>query len=178
MRRRSLAVAGLILAFLIAWMLLLLVWGPTRIVDWLGVERGYALLFAVAASGGLSSFSSATFYTTLGTLAAGGLNPLLLALVGGLGLSIGDTLFYWFGHHGAAILKGRAKRWMDEATAWLTPRPWLVPLVVFLYAGFTPFPNDIMMVVVALTGTRYRYVVAPLILGNAFLAAVVAFIAA
>ena len=41
-----------------------------------------------------------------------------------------------------------------------------VPLFVFLYAGFTPFPNEFMTISVGLAGTKYREIVVPLLLGN------------
>lgn len=156
-----------ILAIIALWTLLMLLIGPRTFVEFIGVENSYVVIFLIAASGGLSSLTATSFYTLLATFAAAGLNPLLLGVAGGLGLVIGDSLFFAFGRNGVQALPPHVRLRTEKVAKWLESKPaWMVPLVVFLYAGFTPLPNDILMILVALTGTKYRRIIVPLIVGD------------
>lgn len=175
-RRRNalIALAGLV-AFLIAWGIVLHRVGAQGIVDRIGVRNGYLIVFLMASAGGLSAATSVPLYATLATFAAGGLEPLLLGLAAGTGLSIGDSLFFLVGLEGRRAATGRLEERLKRLTAWFERRPdWALRLAVFAYAGFTPFPNDVMMVTLAASGVRYRLILPSLIAGNLTLATLVA----
>lgn len=170
---------SLLAAFLIAWSVLILRLGTQRIVELIGTNNSYIILFIVGTTGGVSTLTSSSFYTTLSTFAVGGLNPFLLAVIGGLGISIGDTIFYLLGKKGEESLPSKARKITKKFSHWIENRPaWLVPIVTFVYSGMTPFPNDILTVSLGLARYRYLYMIIPLILGNIFLTGLVAFVAA
>jgi hypothetical protein len=156
-----------ILFFLIAWALFLHFYGPAAIIDWIGVEQGYLIAFFIAAFGGVSTLTATSYFATIITLAAAGLDPLLLGIFGGLGVTIGDSLFFFAGRHGRVVMPEKGERYLKRFQDWLKKRPsWLIPVIVYVYAGFSPFPNEFMTVSVGLTGTRYRRIILPLLLGN------------
>ena len=90
---RSLAAALFVLALLTVWVTLLFWFGPSATVDYLGAENTYLIIFLLAISGGLSSLTAGPFYATLGTFAAGGADPILLGVVAGASITVGDSLF-------------------------------------------------------------------------------------
>lgn len=178
MRRHHRLVFALgILGGIVLWTLLMLLIGPRAFVAFIGVKNSYLVVFLIAASGGLSSLTATSFYTLLATFATGGLHPLLLGIAGGIGLVIGDSLFYAFGRNGVQALPEHLRLRTEKIAEWLESNPsWMVPLVVFLYTAFTPLPNDILMILVALTGTRYRWIIGPLIVGDIINVSISAFL--
>lgn len=150
---------------ILAWTLMLYLFGTQWIVERSG--NAYLALFLIAAVGGMSTFTAATYFSTLFALTAAGLNPFLLGLLGGLGITIGDSLFFLFGRHGRAAVPERAKRIMDKARKQLERfHHNTVPLFIFLYAGFTPFPNEFATITVGLAGAKYKQIIIPLLAGN------------
>lgn len=178
-RRRlhaALALAAL-LAFLVAWTVLLRRIGAEGLVERIGIRNGYLLVFLIASAGGLSTFTSVALYTTVATLAAGGLHPLLLGLFAGTGLTIGDSLFFLVGLEGRRASSGRLLERLERMSAWFERRPeWALRLAIFAYAGLTPFPNDLMVMTVAASGVRYRLILPSLLAGNLVLATLTALV--
>jgi hypothetical protein len=177
-RRRRNALFALIalIAFIIGWGILLHRVGADGIVARIGVRNGYLIAFLMASAGGLSTATSVPLYPTLATFAAGGLEPLLLGLAAGTGLSIGDSLFFLIGLEGRRASSGRLEDRLQRMSAWFDRRPRLaLRLAIFAYAGLTPFPNDVMVMTLAASGVRYRLILPSLVTGNLTLATLVAF---
>lgn len=166
MKKRVIYFIGVAL-LIIVWIITIILIGPNNIVDAIGEENGYLLAFVIAVAGGVSTLTSSTFTLTIITLVAGGLSPYILGVVGGTGLLIGDSLFYYLGSNVSYLLSGQSKKWIDKLSAWLENRPkWLVPGIVFVYVGFFPLPNDVLTVTLGLGSYRYRRIVLPIWLGN------------
>ncbi|MCA1807833.1 MAG: hypothetical protein LC687_08320, partial [Actinobacteria bacterium] len=89
-----------ILIFLIGWSLLLYHISPTEIIDYLGTDNALLITFVVSLIGGFSSFTSGSYYGVIITFASGGVNPILIGLCAGIGLTIGDSLVYYLGTRG------------------------------------------------------------------------------
>lgn len=166
--------AAIILVIIAGWATLLYFYTPEEIVNEVGPQRGYLLAFAVATFGGVSTITSSSFYTTIYILADGGLNPFYLGIIGGLGITIGDSLFFYLGYRGKDVLKGRMRRYSKKLSKWIKKKPkWLIEVLTFFYAGFTPFPNDVLMIALAISNIRYKMILPALLAGN--LAAVLIF---
>lgn len=88
-----------ILATIALWSVALHYISPIEIVEMIGVENGYLVMFAVSLLGGMTSFGGAAYVATAITLAAGGLSPLFLASAAMVGTTIGDTIFFVVSHH-------------------------------------------------------------------------------
>lgn len=178
MKRTSLYKFIAVVVFIAFWSFVLIFVDPQKVVISLGVNNSLALIFLIATMGGVSTLTSFSFYSTLITLAVGGVNPFLLGIVGGIGITIGDSLFYYLGKSGRRALYGKPKEWAKHISTWLNSKPkWVVPVFTFAYSGMTPFPNDILAVSLGLSGRRYRSIVIPLLLGNVFLTILVAYLA-
>jgi len=83
----------------------------------------------------MSSITGVSYAATIVTLAAGGLNPLLLGLASGLGISIGDTIYYFLGRQGRTATAdtklaywGERFQYMANETAKTLCCPWYLLL--------------------------------------------------
>lgn len=162
--------------FISAGTLLLFGIGPERIVDFIGVERGYLLIFFLALIG-VSFLTSASFYATLAALASTGeFNPILLGLAAAPALALGDSLFFFLGYHGRSLL---AERMAGRFFKWTQKHPkWLAPLFAYLYTGLTPLPQDFLMAGLGLGGIAFPRILVAILLGNATFVAIISFLAA
>jgi membrane protein DedA with SNARE-associated domain len=151
-----------------AWILLLNYLDPTELVASIGVSNGYLVMFFVALFGGVSSFTGVSFIATTLTLSAGGLDPILLALASGVGVSLSDSLFYVIGRHAHQVIESpKLQHVVERSAIWLNDRSRLVVgLCIYLYTAFTPLPTDLLTMVLGLTHQPYRHVIIPLTLGN------------
>ncbi len=151
----------LLLVFVLFWIIFV---SPEKVVSFLGVERGYLLIFLLALLG-VSGFSSAPFYTILLTFVASGeFNIFLLALVASPAMAIGDSLFFFLGYKGHVVFGGRLR----DVSLWLKSKPpWVTPLFAYFYSSFAPLPQDFLMVVLGLIRARFVYIIIALLLGNA-----------
>lgn len=161
-----------------SWILLFRYTSPEQIVERLGVQNTYVLAFIMAILGGFSSFTGSTFYLLIGTLAYGGANPLLLGLIGGTGLCISDSLFYYI------ITKGRHvvdHHWTKLST-WIKDKlsrapSWVINSFVFIYSGFLPIPNDVMTATLAIGGTPFMKIAPYLFAGDIVSTVLLAYLA-
>lgn len=166
------------LVFLLAtWSIFVWVIGPDKIVAYIG-PKGYLAAFLMAVLGGVSTLTGTSFYATIALLAAGGLNPYILGIVGGIGATISDSFFYYLGTRGHDLLSGKPKQVSDKIADWVQSKPrWLIPLLMFAYISFGPLPNDIAMLALSVTDYPYRRVVPAILAGNIVFLTVLAILA-
>jgi membrane protein YqaA with SNARE-associated domain len=170
----------IIVVLVLFWSLLAYFIGPEEIVEKIGAENGYILIFLVALFGGISAFTSPSYFALLITLAIGGLNPFILALFSGFGVALGDALFFYLGAHARKVSfkRGDSKNIFERAARWIEKRSSkTVPVLIFLYSGFTPFPNDILAVSLAFANYPFKKFFIAVLLGNINLSFWVAFLA-
>ena len=159
-----------VLFLLIAgWTSLLYISGPSKLIQAVGSTNSYVVSFLLGALGGSSIFTSTAFYATIFTLARAGLNPIVLAVAGGIGLTIGDSLFYVLGMEGRRVTSGWFEKKINAFARWLSKRPkWAVFALSFVYVALTPFPNDLLMISMGLTHYPYRMMALGVLIGNIF----------
>ncbi|WP_445475470.1 VTT domain-containing protein [Methanococcoides methylutens] len=164
--KRNIQILGLIVLFIISWSILLFYHPPGEIVERLGVRNVYIFVFLLAMIGGVSTFTSTTFYTALITISLGGVNSLWIALFASIGLTLGDLVFYYMGTKGRQCIKGkyadnvlRLTKWMEKIDDRITM------LMIFLYS-LTPLPSDVIAIALAIVGFPFRKMIVPLFVGN------------
>lgn len=142
--------------------------GPAELVDSTGIVTSYLVLFFFAIFGGVSALTSASFYATMAAFHAGGLDLWLLVVIGAVGLTIGDTFFYYVGRKSGDLAKEtrhaekarRLQRWVGRL-----PPKW-IRVFVYVYAAVFPFPKDILCFVLGLTRYPFWQSMIPMLLGN------------
>lgn len=148
---------------------------PERIVEYIGIENGYALLFAIAFFAGVSTFTSVPYQIVLVAFAASGLNPLLLGFVAATGIALGDTVSYTLGHFGRALV--------PEKGAWIQAKlqrigekhPRLLPLLFFSWGAFMPISNDVVTIPFGIARYPFLKLAIPLWLGTIIHSSMLAF---
>lgn len=166
-----------IVVFLASFILLLTLTTPEEIVDYVGVENTYFVSFLLAVFGGLSTVTGVPFFTSVVAFASGGANPWLLGLFGGVGIFISDLIFFFVARYGAHIFRDTVK----PVSLWLVSKMEKVSLKVvligvFIYIGFTPLPNDIIMIALAFTGIPFKRIAPVLLAGSITIVVLVAYL--
>lgn len=164
--------------FLVAWTTLLFFISPEELVANIGVTNVYLVIFLLAVFGGMSSFTGPSFFVAVGTAALGGADPLILALTGGVGLLISDTVFYYAALRGRRVLERYWQEWVDWAVGIVGSLPrFAVFGGTYAYMGLSPLPNDVLMVVLALSKYPFWQLAPCMVAGNITLICVVSYAA-
>jgi len=109
-----------------------------EIVNAIGIRNAYFLAFAVLFFGGFSAAGSVSYISLLIALAAGGIDPLLLGLVSGVSLAIGDMIMFYTGEKGRELVSGKWDKRVDIFRKNQTKKGLkkLVPVFAYLYMFF------------------------------------------
>lgn len=166
-RNKNLLILTVVILSIILWSVLFLFISPKEIIDKIGVENSYILILLMAVFSGVSTLTSTSHYATVFTFAAGGLNIFLISLLAGIGMTIGDTIFYYLGKKGSQSLPEKIKGRLSKIEEWLAGKSKaFVPVSIYLYTGFTPLPGDILSVFLGVTNHKYKVIILPILLGN------------
>ena len=147
--------------------LVFLVISPEQLVEYIGVENTYLTLFVIASIGGLNSITGGILYGSIIAFAAGGASPLLLGLTAGTGIAIGDGLVFYLFRYTSRTLSAQWQEKVTKIKAKVEHLPRFAQYIfIYLYLGFFPFPNDILMFLLAVL--RFEFLkVFPIILAGA-----------
>jgi len=167
----------LLVAAVIALINVIFIWiSPQELVENLGVENSYLVAFLVASFGGLSSVTSPILYTLIATFAAGGATPWLLGVSGGIGIAIGDAFIFILARLGYKTTKKMHKHEAEKYFHLQEKIPFWVQLVLlYLILGFTPIPNDIIMILLVLVGYKLRALIPLLLISGITIATITAY---
>lgn len=137
---------GILLLFLGYVSFWVLQYSPEDIRALVGEEHAYIALFLSALLGGSSIFIPFPYYLVTISLGVAGFNPFLLALVAGLGTTIGDMTTYYLARSGRIFAPSKMRAYFSRTLYSLKEHhPKLIPIVTFLYAAFLPLPDDLIM---------------------------------
>ncbi|MCL5730365.1 MAG: hypothetical protein M1165_02250 [Candidatus Pacearchaeota archaeon] len=169
MKKRTKNILGfsILILLIIFWVVLFRYINPQLLVAKIGATNGYLILFLLGALGGVSIFTGPSYFIALTTLAIGGLNPLLLGLAGGCGVTIGDSVIFLLGVSAGKKAPEKFQKKLEGLEKRTKNKPdWLVNLILYLYIGFTPLPNEIATIALGLIGYKKKVIIFFLLLGN------------
>jgi len=159
--------AVFLIAIFAFWIIILYKIPPTEIVDKVGVQNSYLLVFVLAIIGGISILFPLPYYLVVFTFAAGGSNPILLAVMAGTGVAVGDSTSYLVGYSGREILTGKPMVIFNKIYEWLSKKPkWMLFSFLYAYTAISPLPNDLINVPMGFMRFPYFRLVIPMWLGN------------
>jgi len=148
---------------------------PERVVEYIGIGNGYLFLFIIAFLSGLSTFTTVPYQVVLVTLAASGLNPLLLGIIAASGVAIGDTLSYHLGYYGRALIPEKGA-WIQQKIQHLAAtQPRLLPLIFFGWGAFVPLSNDVLTISFGIARYPFFKLMTPLWLGTIVFCSMIAY---
>ena len=165
-RRKDLTIAALLILFIVAWSVFLIYNPPEEIVESLGLNNTYLAVFLLAAIGGVSAFTSTSFYTALVTISLGGVNTIYLALFASVGLTMGDIVFYTVGKKGKNCVAPRYGKYIDKLLQMVEKVSDRTIVILIFFYSLTPLPSDILAIVLAILGFPLKKMVPPLLVGN------------
>lgn len=160
--KRHYRLLGVIGLFAMANSLLFFI-GPEKLVAKIGVENTYILVFVIAAIGGMSSFTGAAYVNAIVAFTAGGANPWLIGIYGGVGVFISDSVFYILAEYGRRVVPHNWKPTLNKLSKRMRILPHRTVLLLTYVYHILPLPSDLMMLALVLGGYSYRFI-APVIL--------------
>lgn len=140
--------------------------------DWMeqfAYQYGYLGVFLISLIGALSVVFPIP-YTLIIYLSGAFLEPLLIAIAGGLGSALGEISGYVLGYYGRAIVSEEQQRKIDFMLKVFTRYG---AITVFLFA-LTPLPDDLLFIPLGIM--RYRFIKAfiPAVLGKTLMCFILA----
>jgi hypothetical protein len=156
-----------ILLFLITWSWMLTFYSPEEIVSYIWINEWYLLVFLVSIIWGVSSVMAISFYTIIITFVAWWLNLFIVWLAAWIWATIWDSIFYYLGLKWKELIPDKKYKYIHRISKWIINKPdWLVFSIIFIYAGLTPLPKDILVIALAFIWYPFKKILLPLILGN------------
>jgi len=129
-------------------------------------QYGYWGVFSLAILSGVNIIVPIPAISFLPLVLAAGLTFTATVLVITLGMTLGDGIGYMLGRFGQKVIKPnhrilrKLKRVQDKF--------YVAPIIIlFFYAAFVPFPNELLVIPLGFLGYRAIHLVFPLLLGNA-----------
>ncbi|AEH60936.1 conserved hypothetical protein [Methanosalsum zhilinae DSM 4017] len=165
-RKRSMQIFFIIALFVVLWSIFLHFYPPAQIVAMLGVRNVYIFVFLLAMIGGVSIFTTTLFYTSLITIAFGGVNLIWLSLFASTGLLFGDLIFYYMAKTGSQCVPQKYENIVSRLKEFMyrySDRT--IIFIIFAYS-LTPLPSDAISIVLGVSAFPIRKMILPLILGK------------
>jgi len=150
---------------------------PARVIgqflDWMeqfALQYGYAGVFVISIIGAMSIIIPIP-YTLLIFFLGSFLDPIPLALAGGLGSAVGEAAGYLIGYYGRAIISKERQRNMDYMLKVFNRYG---SITIFLFA-LTPLPDDILFIPLGIMRYRFIKVFIPAFLGKSLMCLILAY---
>ncbi len=156
----------IMLTFIISMSVFFYFSSPESLIDAVGIQNAYLLMFVLAFIGGLTTFSGVPYHLILIALAAGGVNPLLLGFSTAAGVILGDSTSYLIGYKGRDIIPSKITVVIEQIIDWGMKYPKALPWFFFGYASLLPFSNDFIVIPMGFERYPFWKVMIPLGLGN------------
>ena len=129
-------------------------------------QFGYLGIFVVSIVAGLNVFVPIPAATFVPVFTAAGLWIPLIIIVLALGTTIADMIGYFIGRLSKEFAEENYPRTYSRLLFLSEEHHNLILPLLFLYAAFVPFPNEAIIIPLALIGFKFRKFLIPLILGN------------
>lgn len=129
-------------------------------------DIGYLGVFVMAIIAGLNVLlpvPAATFTPVF--LSAGLWLPLVILMLV-IGTTIADLIGYFIGRWGRDFTEYHYPRTYAHVLKLSEHKRELLLPFVFVYAAFVPFPNEAIIIPLALVGVRFTFIIIPLVLGT------------
>lgn len=164
------------LLFFIVWTFVIYRCSPEEIINSIGIENSYFVVFMISLFGGISILFPIPYYLFVMTFASGGSNPILLGIFAGIGLTLGDSTSYFFGRHGKKVISEKynkiSKKFLDRLISY---PGWLRAFVILIWGSVVPLPSDIITIPLGLMGYSYKKLIIPLGIGHIIFNTLIAF---
>jgi membrane protein YqaA with SNARE-associated domain len=174
-RHRNYFIFAAIVLFIVGWSILMTHFSPREIIAYIGADNSLIVAFLASTFGGISSLTAGSYYAMIVTFSSGGVNPWLLGIATGAGLTVSDSLVYYLGTRGHEVLTGKWKERANRLARWINNQhEHVVQIFAYVYTGLSPMPNDLLTVSLGLAKYSYKRLLPALLLGNITLSIIIA----
>jgi membrane protein YqaA with SNARE-associated domain len=165
-----------LIGLLVLWSFALFFIDIEAFIESIGITNAYLSLFVIATITGTSFLTSASFYAMFVAYATSGvLDPYLMGLVGGIGMAIGDSMYFFISRKTIDVMELENNKVYQIIYKFVAKLPhWGVYLFTFLYASFAPIPNDILMITLGALKFKYSRIIPIIVVGNITLLTLIA----
>ena len=158
---------------IVVWFFILLLFSatlyfipPETMVAHVGVSNAYALILVLSFLGGVMTFSGVPYHLFLVSFVLAGMNPWILGIIAGLGVTLGDVTSYFVGYYGRVLLTPRLESYVQKIEILKERHPRLLPLIFFLYSSVVPYSSDVFTIPMGLIRYPFFRLMIPLVLGS------------
>ena len=131
------------------------------------LDYGYVGISLLSIISGLNIIVPIPIIAFFPLFIAAGLNQWLVILIVVIGITIADGISYIVGDIGRNVISERVKKKMKHLERLRDQYYWLPLVVLFLFASFVPFPNEVLVIPMAFLGYRLIHMLPLLLVGNA-----------
>ncbi len=167
-RRKAILKAATVIVFYLALSISLASIPAEELIDMVGSDNAYILMFVLGMIGGFTTFTGIPYHFVLMSLAAGGLSPIWLGVCTAIGVMMGDSTMFLIGKQVKDSLAPRVRATIDRLSTYLLSHPRLVTPALVAYGSVSPFSNDFVVASLSIGGYGYWRTVVPLTIGNVF----------
>jgi len=129
-------------------------------------QFGYLGLLGIGIIAGLNFIIPIPAATFSALYSAAGLTTVGIILALALGTLIADMIGFWVGTKLRVLLSDSYPTITRYAKKIAEKSAYYIFTFVLLYAAFVPFPNEAILIPLAVSGISFRYLLLPLIIGN------------
>lgn len=129
-------------------------------------QFGYLGVLMLAIIGGLSAFIPIPAASFTPVFVSAGLALPIIIMILVLGTMIADFTGYIFGRWGRDLMTIKYPRTYAVVTTIVHDRRRWLPFFITAYAAVIPFPNEAIIIPLAVSGIRFEHMFIPLIIGN------------
>lgn len=131
-------------------------------------EFGYIGVLLVGFITGLSMVSPVPAATFTPIFTAGGMNIIIVITLTIIGTTCANFISYYIGRLGHNFTNTHYPKIQKYIMKIYTERKKLLPYLVFGFAAFLPFPDEIYLIPLGIIGVKIREFILPLLLGTIF----------
>ena len=177
--KKSLIKSLFFILLLILWIYLFSQINTDKFIELIGVGNIYIFFFFLALFAGVSIFTSSSYIGAIISLSSSPeINVFLLAITGGIALTLADGIFYYFGKKSRDNLPDILDEKLDKITKWIREKPEkYIQIFIYFYIGFTPLPADIVLLSLSFAKYPFKKAFFPFLLGNITLIFVIFYLA-
>ena len=167
-RRSAILKTAMVICVYLAISFTLASFPADTIIDKVGSDNAYVLMFALGMIGGFTTFTGIPYHFVLMSLAVGGLDPVALGVCTAVGVMLGDSTMFLIGKQVKDSLPPRVVATIDHFPEYLLKHPRFVTPALVAYGTVSPFSNDFVVASLSMGGYGYWRTILPLTVGNIF----------
>ena len=129
-------------------------------------DYGYAGVFLAAIISGINLVVPVPIVSFMPLFLEAGLDFWLTVAFISAGMTVGDTVGYFLGWFGRDIPSPGLRRIVERLTSYRERHYWLPLSILFIFASAAPFPNEVLVLPLALMGYRLIALLPFMLAGN------------